>query len=77
MELKVSLQLINREKFVQRVIENSRETTTYREAYENVESEFFLTFGQRRFSSYESFRVAKHRVQKITLQVNRNVTSQS
>lgn len=33
----------------------------YRYAYEKTEEEYFTKFGTNRFSSYESFRVMKHR----------------
>jgi len=62
--IKISqIRLINRKEFVNRVIEHSIEKPSYKEAYEAAEKEFRVIYGRSRYSSYESFRVAKHREQ--------------
>ena len=59
-----SIRLIDRKVFVKRVIEHSQKTRTYKEAYEKTEAEFENVFGKNKYSSYESFKVGKHREQK-------------
>jgi len=46
-----------------------KSSKTYEQAYERVEKEYEQTFGKRRYSSYDSFRVTKNRK-------NRNKASQ-
>jgi hypothetical protein len=59
-----SLKLTDRTAFVKAVIARTTTTTTYREAYEKIEEEYFKLFGRNRYANYETFRNAKHRVQK-------------
>ena len=59
-----SLRLIHRTNFVERVLENSQNSETYKAAYFKTEEEYKEIFGKHRYSSYESFKVSKHRCQK-------------
>lgn len=42
----------------------------YRKAYEALEHEYYAVYGENRYSSYQSFRVHKHRYLK---QLRKNV----
>ncbi len=55
--------LFTRRDFVRAVVEMSQYTASYREAFERVNAEYERLTGHPRYSSYESFRVAKHREQ--------------
>ncbi len=58
--------------FVRAVVAASASTATYRQAYEQVETRLETVTGRRHYADYSVFRVAKHRVQKITVGPDRN-----
>ena len=50
--------------FYNRYIHNVKLTSTYIKAYQLTENEYIETFGKKRYSSYDSFRIIKNRVIK-------------
>lgn len=50
--------------YFSRYEEHTQNSKNYNEAYEKTEIEFIETFGERRYSSYSSFRVVKRRWNK-------------
>ena len=50
--------------FYNRYIHNVKLTSTYIKAYQLTENEYVETFGKRRYSSYDSFRIIKNRIIK-------------
>ena len=60
------LKEIRRDGFERRYLHNIKKTSTYAEAYKLTEKEYILTFGKRRYSSYDSFRNVRNRyIKKI------------
>ena len=49
------------EGFNKRFEEHIKKTTTYKEAYERVEGEHESNFGHRKYNSYDSFRITRHK----------------
>jgi len=47
--------------FDERFIECTRECDTYEEAYDQVEQEYRSVFGKRKYSNYNSYRVARRK----------------
>ena len=50
--------------FYRRYLYNVRLTPTYIKAYQLTENEYVETFGKKRYSSYDSFRIIKNRINK-------------
>jgi len=50
--------------FYRRYLYNVRLTPTYIKAYQLTENEYVETFGKKRYSSYDSFRIIKNRVNR-------------
>ena len=50
--------------FYRRYLHNVKVTSTYIKAYQLTESEYVETFGKKRYSSYDSFRIIKNRIIK-------------
>jgi len=50
--------------FYRRYLHNVKLTPTYIKAYQLTENEYIETFGKRRYSSYDSFRIIKNRIKK-------------
>ena len=50
--------------FYRRYLHNVKLTPTYIKAYQLTENEYIETFGKRRYSSYDSFRIIKNRIIK-------------
>ena len=50
--------------FYRRYIHNVKLTSTYIKAYQLTEDEYVETFGKKRYSSYDSFRIIKNRIKK-------------
>jgi len=50
--------------FYRRYLHNVKFTSTYVKAYQLTENEYVETFGKRRYSSYDSFRIIKNRIIK-------------
>ena len=50
--------------FYRRYLHNIKLTSTYVKAYQLTENEYVETFGKKRYSSYDSFRIIKNRVMK-------------
>ena len=50
--------------FYRRYLHNVKLTSTYIKAYQLTESEYVETFGKKRYSSYDSFRIIKNRIIK-------------
>ena len=50
--------------FYRRYLYNVRLTPTYIKAYQLTENEYIETFGKKRYSSYDSFRIIKNRVNR-------------
>jgi len=48
--------------FYRRYLYNVKLTSTYIKAYQLTEDEYVETFGKKRYSSYDSFRIIKNRV---------------
>ena len=48
--------------FYRRYLHNVNLTSTYIKAYQLTENEYVETFGKRRYSSYDSFRIIKNRI---------------
>ena len=55
------LALLSPSGFEKRFHKHCKATKTYEQAYEKTEKEYEETFGKRRYSSYDSFRVTKNR----------------
>ena len=50
--------------FYRRYLHNVKLTPTYIKAYQLTEDEYVETFGKKRYSSYDSFRIIKNRINK-------------
>ena len=50
--------------FYRRYLHNIKLTSTYIKAYQLTEDEYVETFGKKRYSSYDSFRIIKNRIIK-------------
>ena len=50
--------------FYRRYLHNVNLTSTYIKAYQLTENEYIETFGKKRYSSYDSFRIIKNRIIK-------------
>ena len=50
--------------FYRRYLHNVKITKTYMKAYQLTEDEYVVTFGKKRYSSYDSFRIIKNRINK-------------
>ena len=50
--------------FYRRYLHNIKLTSTYIKAYQLTENEYVETFGKKRYSSYDSFRIIKNRIIK-------------
>mgnify|MGYP001420055527 CR=1 FL=1 len=50
--------------FYRRYLYNVRLTPTYIKAYQLTENEYIETFGKKRYSSYDSFRIIKNRISR-------------
>ena len=50
--------------FYRRYLHNVKLTSTYIKAYQLTENEYVETFGKKRYSSYDSFRIIKNRIIK-------------
>ena len=50
--------------FYRRYLHNVKLTSTYMKAYQLTEDEYVETFGKKRYSSYDSFRIIKNRINK-------------
>ena len=50
--------------FYRRYLHNVKLTSTYIGAYQLTENEYVETFGKKRYSSYDSFRIIKNRIIK-------------
>ena len=50
--------------FYRRYLHNVNLTSTYIKAYQLTENEYIETFGKKRYSSYDSFRIIKNRILK-------------
>jgi hypothetical protein len=50
--------------FYRRYLHNVKLTSTYMMAYQLTEDEYVETFGKKRYSSYDSFRIIKNRIIK-------------
>ena len=50
--------------FYRRYLYNVKLTSTYINAYQLTEDEYVETFGKKRYSSYDSFRIIKNRIIK-------------
>ena len=50
--------------FYRRYLHNVKLTPTYIKAYQLTENEYVETFGKKRYSSYDSFRIIKNRIIK-------------
>ena len=50
--------------FYKRYLYNVKLTPTYAKAYQLTENEYVETFGKRRYSSYDSFRIINNRIKK-------------
>ena len=50
--------------FYRRYLYNIKLTSTYMEAYQLTEDEYVEIFGKKRYSSYDSFRIIKNRINK-------------
>ena len=50
--------------FYRRYLYNVKLTSTYIQAYQLTENEYVETFGKKRYSSYDSFRIIKNRITK-------------
>ena len=50
--------------FYRRYLHNVKLTSTYMKAYQLTEDEYVETFGKKRYSSYDSFRIIKNRIIK-------------
>ena len=50
--------------FYRRYLHNVKLTPTYIKAYQLTENEYIETFGKKRYSSYDSFRIIKNRIIK-------------
>ena len=50
--------------FYRRYLHNVKLTATYIKAYQLTEDEYVETFGKKRYSSYDSFRIIKNRINK-------------
>ena len=50
--------------FYKRYLYNVKLTSTYMKAYQLTENEYVETFGKKRYSSYDSFRIIKNRITK-------------
>ena len=50
--------------FYKRYLHNIKLTKTYIKAYQLTENEYVETFGKKRYSSYDSFRIIKNRIIK-------------
>jgi len=48
--------------FYKRYLYNVKLTPTYTKAYQLTEDEYVETFGKKRYSSYDSFRIIKNRI---------------
>ena len=48
--------------FYRRYLHNVKLTSTYIKAYQLTENEYVETFGKKRYSSYDSFRIIKNRI---------------
>ena len=48
-------------------LESLAETETVLQAYELAEEKTFAKYGRRRFGSYESFKVCKHRFYQVKI----------
>ena len=55
---------IRNEGFYRRYLHNVKLTSTYMKAYQLTEDEYVETFGKKRYSSYDSFRIIKNRIIK-------------
>ena len=55
------LALLSTVGFEKRFHKNCKKSKTYKYAYELTEQEYKQSFGKRRYSSYDSFRVTKDR----------------
>ena len=55
------LALLSPSGFERRFHKHCKETKNYEQAYEKTEKEYEASFGKRRYSSYDSFRVTKNR----------------
>ena len=55
---------IRNEGFYKRYLHNIKLTSTYIKAYQLTENEYIETFGKKRYSSYDSFRIIKNRIIK-------------
>ena len=49
------------QEFERRYIEYTKDSETYEEAYNRVESDYKKAYGKARYSNYNSFRVARSR----------------
>ncbi len=54
------LALLTKDGYDDRFYQIAAKTKTYKQAYENLESEFEFYFGKRKYSSYDSYRVCRH-----------------
>ena len=59
--------LLSADGFVREFWKRAKKHKTLIEAYENLESEYETTFGKRRYSDYNSFRVCRDRKTKATM----------
>tara|TARA_B110000858_G_scaffold174445_1_gene207022 strand:- start:289 stop:702 length:414 start_codon:yes stop_codon:yes gene_type:complete len=50
--------------FYRRYLHNVKLTSTYTKAYQLTDNEYVETFGKKRYSSYDSFRIVKNRIIK-------------
>lgn len=50
--------------FYKRYLHNIKLTSTYIKAYQLTEDEYVETFGKKRYSTYDSFRIIKNRIIK-------------
>ena len=65
--MKNKLILISPEGFVQEFWNRAKKHKTLIAAYEDLEKDFEQTFGKRRYSDYNSFRICRDRKTKATL----------
>tara|TARA_R100001440_G_scaffold171_3_gene530 strand:- start:2805 stop:3002 length:198 start_codon:yes stop_codon:yes gene_type:complete len=53
--------LLRADGFVQKFWEKTKNHSTYKAAYEELEKEYEELFGERRYSDYNSFRICRDR----------------
>lgn len=62
------LKMLKAEEFDKLFEQEINQAETYEQAYERLEREYQQAFGERRYSSYDSFRISRHKRRKQALE---------